>query len=356
MNKFHDYLISFRAEIDKVTLFENSTLDMAIRNLDFSGLQIILVISPEKRFIGTITDGDIRRGLLRGLNLESSINSIIHHDAIVVSPNINQDQMIQFMRINSIKALPVVNEMREIVDLYLVNESSSLIEKANPFIIMVGGKGTRLLPHTENCPKSMVLVSGKPMLEHIIEKAKSLGFKNFFLAINHLGHMIENYFGDGAKWDVTITYIRETQPLGTAGAITLLNPQPEIPILVTNGDVISDINYSDFLDFHLRCKADATMAVKVHEWSHPFGVVKTKGIDIIGYEEKPTIKTYINAGVYVLSPSIIKSLIFNNSYDMPEIFELGQLDSKKTVVYPIHEAWLDVGRPDDLMHINNKSG
>ena len=186
------------------------------------------------------------------------------------------------------------------------------------------------------------------MLEHIIERAKREGFKHFVLATHYLGHMIEDYFCDGSRWDVQIDYLREDSPLGTAGAISLMKEIPELPILVSNGDVLADIRYSELLDFHSRHKAMATMAVRIHEWKHPFGVVATNGVDIVGFEEKPIARTHVNAGIYVLEPSVFELLKANEYCDMPTLFTRLHEQKLRTIVYPMHEPWLDVGRVDDL--------
>ncbi len=212
---------------------------------------------------------------------------------------------------------------------------------------MAGGQGPRLRPHTENCPKPLLPVAGKPMLEHIIERAKGEGFRRFALAIHYLGHMIENYFGNGSRWQVQIDYLREQSPLGTAGAVGLLNPRPDIPFLVSNGDVLTDIHYGELLDFHCHHGASATMAVRLHEWQHPFGVVHTKGVDIISFEEKPVARSNINAGIYVLEPDALDVLGSNEACDMPTVFSRLQERAARTIVYPMHEPWLDVGRADD---------
>jgi NDP-sugar pyrophosphorylase family protein len=217
---------------------------------------------------------------------------------------------------------------------------------------MAGGLGKRLRPYTENCPKPMLHVAGKPMLEHIIERARCEGFQNFILAVNYLGNVIEDYFGDGTNLQVSIDYIRESSPLGTAGALALLEQEPTQPIIVTNGDVLSDINYGEILDFHVRHDAAATMAVRLYEWQHPFGVVQTNGVDIVGFEEKPINRTHINAGIYTLSPKVLKHIKPDTALDMPSLFEDLQAEGKRTVAFPMHEPWLDVGRPDDLALAN----
>lgn len=186
------------------------------------------------------------------------------------------------------------------------------------------------------------------MLEHIIERAKLQGFSHFVLAIHYLGKMIEEHFGEGERLGVRIEYLREQSPLGTAGALGLLNPRPDASFVVTNGDVITDIHYGELLDFHTRHAAVATMAVRVHEWQHPFGVVQIRGVEVVGFEEKPVARSHINAGVYALDPDALSVLSVNAHCDMPTLFERLQAKAKRTVAYPMYEPWLDVGRPDDL--------
>ena len=186
------------------------------------------------------------------------------------------------------------------------------------------------------------------MLQHIIERAKQEGFTRFVLAVHYLGHMIEEYFGNGERFNVQIEYLREQSPLGTAGALGLLHPQPDLPFVVTNGDVLTEIHYGELLDFHVRHHAAATMAVRVHEWQHPFGVVQTNGVDIVGFDEKPVHRSHVNAGVYALDPEVLRFLEADVHCDMPTLFERLQVSAKRTVAYPMHEPWMDVGRPDDL--------
>jgi dTDP-glucose pyrophosphorylase len=331
----------------KALLPADATLQEAIRNLDETALQIVLVVSAEGALLGTLTDGDIRRGLLRGLELKSPIATIVHSEPLVVPPQLGRDTVLQLMQANKIHQLPVVDENRRVVGLHVWDELLTPSQRPNLMVIMAGGRGTRLRPHTENCPKPLLPVGGKPMLEHIIERARAEGFKRFVLAVHYLGKMIEDYFGDGSRWQVRIDYLREESPLGTAGAISLLSPRPEAPFLVSNGDVLTDIRYGELLDFHCRYGASATMAVRLHEWQHPFGVVRTKGVDIIGFEEKPVARSHINAGIYALDPGALDALRTGEHCDMPTLFSRLQERTSRTIVYPMHEPWLDVGRPND---------
>lgn len=324
-----------------------ATLQDAIRNLDESGLRIVLVVSSDGVLLGTIADGDIRRGLLRGLDLGQGIDSIVHRDPLVVPPTLGRDMVLQLMRANNVLQVPVIDEARCVVGLHLWDDLMAPAQRSNVMVIMAGGRGTRLHPLTDTCPKPLLPIAGKPMLEHIIEHARAEGFQNFILAIHYLGKMIEDYFGRGSQWGVNIDYLREELPLGTVGALTLMNPRPSEPFVVSNGDVLTDIRYGELLDFHCRHRAVATMAVRLHEWQHPFGVVQTNGIDIVGFEEKPVARSRINAGIYVLSPECLDILDVGEHCDMPTLFGRLQERRQRTIAYPMHEPWLDVGRNDD---------
>ena len=331
----------------------HATIGEAIRNLDEVAIKIVMVVNEAGFLEGTISDGDIRRGLLKGLDMKSHLIDIVHRNAIVAPPDLDRDLVMRLMAANKIQQIPVVDEAHRIVGLHLWDEIATPPKRPNLMVIMAGGMGKRLRPHTENCPKPLLPVSGKPMLEHIIERAKLEGFNHFMLSIHYLGHMIEEYFGKGERLGVRIDYLREDSPLGTAGALGLLSPMPDNPIVVTNGDVITDIRYGELLDFHVRHDAAATMAVRVYELQHPFGVVQTAGVEIIGFEEKPVARSHINAGVYALDPAALSFISADVHLDMPTLFERLQEKDLRTVAYPMHEPWLDVGRPADLQIAND---
>jgi dTDP-glucose pyrophosphorylase len=336
----------------KAILPAHSTIQQVISNLDQVSIKIVLVVNEAGELEGTVSDGDIRRALLKGLDLNSLITNVIHRNALIVPPDMPREMVTRLMSVNKIQQIPVVNELRHIVGLHLWDEINTVPVRPNMVVIMAGGMGTRLRPHTESCPKPLLPVAGKPMLEHIIERAKLEGFSHFVLAVHYLGHMIEDHFGNGERMGVKIEYLHEQSPLGTAGALSLLSPRPAAAFVVTNGDVITDIRYGEILDFHIRQDAAATMAVRVHEWQHPFGVVQTSGIEIVGFEEKPVARSHINAGVYVLNPNALSVLNADSHCDMPTLFERLQAKATRTVAYPMHEPWLDVGRPDDLSRAN----
>ncbi len=348
-------MLSDNSEVWRSALMPPSaTVQEVILSLDMTGLQIVLIVTETDQLLGTLTDGDIRRALLRGCSLQDCVIDIIHTTPFVAPPDMSRETVVQLMQANRIHQLPVVDESRKVLGIHFWDDIFSPKKIDNWMLIMAGGKGTRLRPHTENCPKPMLEVGGKPMLQHIIEKAKSNGIFNFLIAIHYLGEMIVDYFGSGEKFGVNIQYLREDKPLGTAGALSLIKHRPELPFIVTNGDVLADVQYTDILDFHRRHSALATMAVRKHEIHNPFGVVKIEGLQIIGFEEKPTYTSYINAGIYVLSPESLDLLLENDHCDMPTLFMRMRTANKLAIVYPMHEQWLDVGRPDDLAKAKGK--
>lgn len=334
-------------------LGEKATLQDAIRSLDRSSQQIVLVVDHNEVLVGTITDGDIRRGILRGVGMGDSLGTVMHREPMVLPQGIDRHAALQLMRTNGLQQLPVVDERRRVVGLYLWNTLDTPEIRPNTMVVMAGGRGTRLYPHTENCPKPMLPIGGKPMLEHIVERARSEGFRNFVFAVHYLAHMIEDHFGDGSRLDVEIAYLREERPLGTGGALGLMTHRPDGPFVVTNGDVLSEVRYGEILEFHIRHAAAATMAVRPYEWQHPFGVVHTNGVDIAGFEEKPMVRSRINAGIYALDPIALDAIAPDEHCDMPKLFERLRASAHRTIVYPMHEPWLDVGRPADLEQARN---
>jgi dTDP-glucose pyrophosphorylase len=340
----------------KAVLTSNVTLGDAIRNLNEVAIKIVLVADEVGVLVGTISDGDIRRALLKGLILSSPISSAINYSPLVASPDIGRTEIMRLMALNKVQQIPIVDPQHRVVGLHLWSEIVTPSPRRNLMVIMAGGEGVRLRPHTENCPKPMLSVGGKPILEHIIERAKQQGFRNFAISVRYLGHMIEAHLGDGSRLGVNIVYLRESEPLGTAGALGLLHPFPDAPFVVTNGDVITGIRYGELLDFHTQQNAVATMAIRLHEWQHPFGVVQTSGVEIIGFEEKPITRTYINAGVYALDPRALAVLPSSTRCDMPALFQSLQSRSQRIIAYTTEESWSDVGRPEDLtaLELNHK--
>lgn len=339
----------------KAVISVDASVRDAVNNLNESSLRIVLVVDRAGKLLGTVSDGDIRRGLLRALTLDSDLTEVLCKHPLVAPEGMSQSLIHQLMVANKVQQIPEIDTEGRVVSLHTWDEFMATERLPNKMVIMAGGKGTRLRPHTENCPKPMLLVGGKPMLQHIIERGRDEGFSEFLLSVNYLAHMIEDYFGDGSALGVNIGYIHEESPLGTAGSLSMIGKLVDESFVVTNGDVMTDVRYLDLLEFHKRQESIATMAVRLHEWQHPFGVVQMDGLNIVGFEEKPVTRSHINAGVYALDPVALQELSYGESCDMPMLFERLQTRSCKTVAYPMHERWLDVGRHDDLSAANKLS-
>lgn len=346
--KFKDIDEAWRAAI----LPPTALLANAIETLNETAIKIVLCADSDGRLLGTVTDGDIRRGLINGLTTEIKIIDVANKSPLVLPQSAGKQIALEIMKANNILQIPVVDENSRIVGLHLWSEIDSSERHNHSMVIMAGGKGTRLRPLTEDCPKPMLSVAGKPMLQHIIERAQSQGFQFFILSINYLGQKIRDYFGTGSDFGVHISYIEESEPLGTAGALSLLSPRPDSTFVVTNGDVLTDIDYRQLIEFHQAHTASGVMAVRQYEWVNPYGVVEMQGVDITGFTEKPMVHSHINAGVYALSPSALDHLKSHTHCDMPTLFDRIRTSGMRTVAYPMHEPWLDIGRPDDLAIAN----
>jgi len=329
-------------------LGKDATINKAIKNLSDTSLQICLVVSKSGKLEGTITDGDIRRAMLKGFTLKDKVIKVMKKDPFVVTKKLNRKSIRYLMKANTLLQVPIVDSRRKIVGLHLWNETPQTKTKDNFIILMAGGFGKRMRPKTNNIPKPMLKVNGRPILEQVIENVRDCGFKNIIITTHYLKDKIINYFKDGKKWGVNISYICEDKPLGTAGSLGLIKEIINKPILVTNGDVISDINFSEILDYHNFHKADATMAVRILERPNPFGVIDYEGILIKNITEKPISQSTINSGIYVINSNQVKKVKPNKYYKMTDLFLDIKNAGKKAIVFPMHESWRDIGRIQDI--------
>jgi dTDP-glucose pyrophosphorylase len=328
------------------------TIREVIKLINEVALRIALIVDESNNLVGTVTDGDIRRGLLGGLDLNSPAIEVINKNPFVINREINREEILHLMHVHKVQQIPILNNENKLVGLYLWDEMNAPSKISNTIVIMAGGQGIRLRPETLNCPKPLLPVAGKPILEHIILRAKNQGFSNFIIAINYLGHMIEDYFKNGDNFGVNIEYLREPYPLGTAGALSLLDPNLNSPFILINGDVITNINFSDFLNFHKQNNAFVSMAIKEYESQNPYGVIKTQGLDVVGIYEKPITRTNVNAGMYVITTSVLSELKKLVYIDMPDLLRTLQKRSKRIIAFPIYESWADIGTLKDLGKLN----
>lgn len=338
----------------RALISSKATLAEAIANLNTVGIKLALCVDAEGRLVGAVTDGDLRRGLLRGLSMKDPVCKIANTNPLVVPKEAKIEVVRAIMQFNNVLQVPIVDAGGRIIGLHLHDALNTVPRHDHAMVIAAGGAGTRLRPYTENCPKPMLRIAGKPILQHIIERAKSQGFGCFILSLNYLGQMIRDYFGDGSANGVQISYIDENEPLGTAGALSLLQPRPNKTFVVTNGDVLADVDYRELIDFSEQHSADAVMAVRIYELTNPYGVVQMDGVDITGITEKPVSYSYINAGIYAFTPTVLDNLKQNYRCDIPTLFNRLRKKGLRTVAFPMHEPWLDVGRPDDLERAKQK--
>ncbi|MDC1036185.1 nucleotidyltransferase family protein [Alphaproteobacteria bacterium] len=317
-----------------------------IESIDRGAAQIALVADAENKLLGVITDGDIRRAMLRGESLTSLAEDIMFRDFRSIPSAATEEEALAIMRCETLHQIPAIDEHGRVVRLFLLEELIKPKKRPNPVVIMAGGEGKRLRPLTQNCPKPMLQIGGKPLLEIILEQCIDAGFQYFYFSVNFLKNQIIDYFGDGERWGVRIDYLEETQPLGTSGALSLLPQKPSEPLLVLNGDVLARVDYGRLLNFHDEHQAAATLCVREYATQIPYGVVEMDGLDVKSLLEKPVLSHYVNLGIYLLDPKLLDLVPHDRFFDMPQLLETAMQHQHRVGAFPIHEYWVDVGRPD----------
>ena len=330
------------------------TIKQALLKLDQTALQILLVVDEDNKLLGTITDGDIRRGLLKGMDLDEAIESIIYATPTVGHTNESNQDIIKKAVNAKIHQIPIVDSGNKVVGLKEIDELLKPELKPNKVVLMVGGLGTRLHPLTKDTPKPMLKVGDKPILHTIVERFASYGFVNIVMCLNYKAKTIQDYFGNGEKFGVLIEYVLEQERMGTAGALSLLTTRPGEPFFVMNGDLLTNINFESLLDYHQTHQAAATMCVREYDFQVPYGVVNIDGHKVTSIVEKPVHKFFVSAGIYMLSPDILNLIPNGEYYDMPTLFEKLIVQNQNTVSFPIHEYWLDIGRMNEYEQANRE--
>jgi len=334
--------------IDKICVTENQSVRSAIEIMNKSGRQIILIINHEKILLGTFTDGDLRRALLNGVTLDSSLKGNYHSPALSSPISKGRYGALELMRKHGVDQMPLVDEQGCIVTIEVINPGHYGIKVENTVVIMAGGLGKRLHPITEDIPKALVLVGGRPILELIIERLVSQGFQNFIISVNHLSEMIQDYFGDGSRWNVSIKYITEKKRLGTAGSLSLIEDLPNLPILVMNCDILTTTLFQDMIAFHEEKKASMSMGMQEYYHQVPYGVIKVEGTILKNIIEKPESKQFVNAGIYVISSNILKYIPKDKFFDMTEFVEILLKENESIHCHSLKKYWIDVGNRNDL--------
>lgn len=324
---------------------QHSSLRDAIQCINRAATKIALVCTTEGTLVGTITDGDIRRALLQGASLDASITPYMNTRPVTAQHTDSMQKVKHVAQQHGVHHIPLLNDSGHVVDIKDTTEAPSL--KDNSVLIMAGGLSKRLYPLTKNCPKPMLYLDDKPILEHIIERFASYGFCHFYLSVNYLAEQIQSYFNDGAQHGVKIDYINETQQLGTAGALSLLSPLSQ-PLIVINGDVLSDLNFEHLLHTHVHSDADVTLCVREYKTAIPFGVVNLTEGYVDSIFEKPVRVDFVSAGIYVFSPHTLAHVTKSAPIQMPDLINTLKQKNYRIKALPIYEYWRDIGQHDDF--------
>lgn len=340
--------------IQNIKLNINSTIKEALQIIDSGAMQIALVVDKYDKLLGTLTDGDIRRGLLNGLSLDSPVETVVFRSPTVAKISDTKEEILKLALSKKLHQIPVVDENGKIVGVQEIEELIKPKIKTNKVILMVGGLGTRLRPLTENTPKPMLKVGNKPILQTIVEKFAEYGYANIVMCVNYKSHIIQDYFSDGSAFGIKIEYVLEEQRMGTAGALSLLAEKPTEPFFVMNGDLLTNVNFEHLHNYHMSNNAMGTMCVREYDFQVPYGVVNIENSKILSIEEKPVHKFFVSAGIYMLSPEVLQYIPQNKFYDMPTLFEKLISENKNAVSFPLREYWLDIGRIEEYKKANDE--
>ena len=342
-----DSLIPLPHSVESALIPPSATVVEAMRAMDVSALGIVLMVDGARRLLGTITDGDIRRAILKGAALDSPVQPHIQRQFVAVAPEAGRAEVLDLMQARYIQQIPVVGEGGRLAGLHVLRELLGGVERPNFAVIMAGGKGLRLRPITETIPKPMVKVAGRAILERLVLHLVGFGVRRVFLAINYLGHLVQERFGDGAQFGCRIEYLQEDGEMGTGGALSLLPEVPREPVLVLNGDLVTQMNIDRLLDAHQRGGALATMAVRRYFHAMPFGCVDVEGGRVARLVEKPVLEKMVNAGAYVLAPELV-ARVPREFFPITRLFDECLRRGEPVGAWEIQEDWIDVGQREQL--------
>ena len=338
-----------RLDVSTLCVAVDATLIQAISVIENGGQAISLVCDASGRLLGTLTDGDVRRALLAGVSLShAGLADVMHRDFVWVQPQRSLADVVELMRARRLDQVPVLDAQHRPVGLHSVRRLMAPRSRANAAVILAGGRGIRLLPFTATVPKPMIAVAGRPILERLVLHLVGHGVTEIYLAVNYLAHIIENHFGDGHGFGCRIHYLREDRPLGTGGPLALLPDRPSQPLLVLNGDLVTQCDVGAMLDFHEERSLDATFGVRTHHVDIPYGVADVDGDRLVGLREKPTERMLINAGVYVISPHVIGRVPSGEEFPITDLFLQLIAAEARVGAYLIHDDWIDVGQHNEL--------
>lgn len=332
------------------TILSGSKLNSAMRKMNNTGMQTLIVCDEELKLVGTISDGDIRKALVRGHTINDAVDEIMNNNPVTISLSTSQSEILNIFMQNQFKIVPIL-ENNVVIGCEFIDDYIGLQNFDVPLLIIAGGFGKRLGSLTKKTPKPLLEIKGKPIIHHIVDKAQKNGIKKVLISIHYLGEKIKSYFGDGANFGLQIDYIEEIKPLGTAGCFNKIPENLTGPILISNADIISEIDYKKLIQHHNSNDADITVVVYEYKIQHQFGVVQNKGIEVTNFEEKPTWRSWINTGMYVFDASIKNLISPEENIDMPELIMRAKKNGKKAIIYQISNEWFDIGNPSDYENL-----
>ncbi|MFB9276301.1 nucleotidyltransferase family protein [Cohnella cellulosilytica] len=340
--------------VEEIFISPEQSIFEVLQIIDRGTVQIALVVDEERRLLGTVTDGDVRRGILRGVRVEAPVSEIMNRQPRTATTDMDRETLLSIMNYLKLRQFPILDGDGKVIKLQLLDDLMHTHHRDNWVVLMAGGLGSRLGELTKDMPKPLLRVGTKPILEIILENFISSGFHKFYISVNYKAEMLQDYFGNGSRWGVTIRYIHEKKRLGTAGALSLIEEEHEKPIVVMNGDLLTKVNFGNLVDFHIDTSTKATMCVREYEFQVPYGVVQTEGHRLCALQEKPTQRFFINGGIYVIDPSILAYIPRDSYYDMTTLFDQLMQRHEQTSVFPIREYWIDIGRTDDFEKANSE--
>lgn len=334
--------------VENLVINASATLLEAMAAIDRGACGIALVCDATGKVVGTITDGDIRRAVLRGATLESAVAAVMSQDYVWVGVDAGRAEILDLMRAHTVNQVPVIDSHGRLVAVHTVKEVLGRVERPNWAVVLAGGRGTRLKPYTQSCPKPMLRVAGRPILERLVLHLAGWGIRRVFLSVNYMADMIESHFGDGTGFGCQIEYLRETEPLGTGGPLSLLRDLPSHPVLVMNGDLVTQVDVGRLLRFHESGEYAATVGARSYTIDIPYGVATLDGERLVALQEKPTQRFVVNAGIYVLRPELLAWVPRNGRYPITDLVERCIQEGRSVGVHLIEDDWADIGDPDEL--------
>lgn len=340
--------------VESFCITTSCTVRDAVQCIDRSGrISLALLVDDNGCLLSVLTDGDIRRGLLRGISLDAPVSGLLeikaampNAKAVTAAVSADPGTLLKIMQERGVRQLPLVDEQEKVVDVVLLRDLLPEATGGLQAVVMAGGFGTRLRPFTDQIPKPMLPVAGRPLMERIIEQLRQAGIRRVNVSTHYKAEKIVEHFGDGNAFGVSINYVNEDTPLGTGGALGLM-PPPDTPVLVVNGDILTGIDYRQMLEYHQDHKAAMTVAVNVHTVKIPYGVIECDGARITSVREKPELRFFVNAGIYLLEPEVYKWIPSGEHFNMTDLIERMICECQTVVSFPIREYWLDIGHPDD---------